>query len=531
MIKPIFQTRLLYTSFCITLFIFAVPTAYSFEGYEHRYVGDKAYVLATDMAGYKCPVSEELLFQSPCSLYFDNGKLKDNSGEKTKYKGIISYGEIVERIDYMLTPSDMFAQRGDVKNYPLSTKELNPNFFGSNSKPLLNYFRASHNNDAHFQSLLLSNQRDWHQRALAVSRECIHNEGGICKKVNLLGALIINAASDHYLHDYFAPGHIASARYNTPDVIALSIHDAVNLDGAKFYINHLQELDAIIAFIEKNNYPKEYGIEKSQIDRLKEKPEFIYLHGDGYLEASPLQVAYMIIVETQSIREIYASSTNNNTKHEYGVFNEYRWQHYNAEIKNEAEAGIRYGGYQLDQGSNKHYGLMFNISLGRDTLALPSETQHRTSSDIDLYAKIFMGSPDYSVSSDGKSTTSHNVSFRLGVSYLDDEDYSAFGPRLMLSYDFPLLESRVGAYVRGLNYQSTTMSENKIDYGAIFEVGFSLFKANLALGRGWGITEAGEMENGNYFTLGLTFSFPLSRAPGLKHIEKLLHSQHSKPLN
>ena len=531
-------TKIKYILTCIILLRFCISVAHSFEGYEHRYVGDKAFVIATDMFGIKCSISNnEEWSKSPCSLYFDNGVLRDSNEENSKYSGLISYGEIVERIDFMLSPTDMFAQRGDVKNYPLSTSDLNPNFFGSHAKPIRNYFRASHNNDAHFQSLLLASQRDWHQRALAVSRECIEQGKPKCDKFNLLGALIVNAASDHYLQDYFAPGHIASARYNTPDIIALSIHDVVNFDGAEFKIKHIDELKKIIDFIKENNYPEKYGINKTQIDKLETQPNMIYLHGDGYLKKSPLQVAYMIIVEVQSILEIYASSVGKNNSavnaSDTGksLFNEYRWQYHNAELKKASEAEIRYGAYDLDAGVNAHNGIMLNLSLGRETLALSDETQHRTSSNIDIYALLVMGSPDYSRDINGKSTNTRNIAIRLGLSYLDDENYRAFGPRIMLSYDFPLLESRVGGYLRSLRYQSTGISEYEMDYGVMYELGFSLFKTNVSFGRGWGVTDLGELEQGNYFAVGFTFSFPLSRAWGLKRVERIMHARHKKPFN
>ncbi len=86
--------------------------------------------------------------------------------------------------------------------------------------------QASHNNHAHFQQDLLMSQRLWHLTAIAIA----HAEG----EKNFYGALFVNAIADHYLQDFFAPGHIVTPRAIMDDVAATAMHDTANSDGASF---------------------------------------------------------------------------------------------------------------------------------------------------------------------------------------------------------------------------------------------------------------------------------------------------------
>ena len=183
------------------------------------------------------------------------------------------------------------------------------------------------------------------------------------RQKNLYSALVRNALSDHYLHDFFAPGHITTIRENAHDAIALAMHDRANKSGACFGINqdnwstlnkknNLQTLNKILTFIKNQgiaflidneedkktdikmlinnieecgnsiNKDEESKLEKWNNSNITSKQDLIltileknttrlFLQGDGRLKDNPIQQLFMLLVEVQSIIEVLNAYDNN----------------------------------------------------------------------------------------------------------------------------------------------------------------------------------------------------------------------------
>ena len=73
---------------------------------------------------------------------------------------------------------------------------------------------------------------------------------------HILNALVNSALSDHFLNDFFAPGHITTPRENSHDTVALAMHDWANRAGTCSEIDaeHWSELDRLLRFFEQGNY-------------------------------------------------------------------------------------------------------------------------------------------------------------------------------------------------------------------------------------------------------------------------------------
>ena len=55
----------------------------------------------------------------------------------------------------------------------------------------------------------------------------------------------MNAVGDHYLQDFFAPGHITTRRYKIADLFTNSLHDAVHNAGATLHASKGNDFQAL----------------------------------------------------------------------------------------------------------------------------------------------------------------------------------------------------------------------------------------------------------------------------------------------
>ena len=199
----------------------ACTTASGFESKEHREMSDLAVAVVLGMAkdGNRVTASAEAI------------------RELEAYQQ--HYGQITACVDYFMMPEKMIDY-----GWRLPTKTLSNNTATTSKTsgvPSLQYpisneliercdskslaiIQATHNNHAHFQQDLMMAMRLWHVTAIATAK----NES------NVYGGLFINSIVDHYLQDFFAPGHIATARDRLTDMPATATHDLANEMGAYF---------------------------------------------------------------------------------------------------------------------------------------------------------------------------------------------------------------------------------------------------------------------------------------------------------
>jgi hypothetical protein len=214
-----------------------------------------------------------------------------------------SYGKVVEHIDFLLDPIRLLMNSNPlpgefVENFPDTPADLKR--FIVETDKTSNLLNASHNNGAHFQGHLLLNIRFWHKKAIEIATQNLYREkasGKIDENIQkrLFSTLLANAIGDHFLNDFFAPGHLLSPRDNFPDQPAMAIHDEANSRGAKLTLNavDLKPLKEILLNMKKNggcteNQPTQiaFGFRCKIMDDLSHKfgGEFeMPLYGDHEL--------------------------------------------------------------------------------------------------------------------------------------------------------------------------------------------------------------------------------------------------------
>lgn len=426
--------------------LLVAASAYAFNSDEHERLANRAFAIALDMSGVSCKESapKEKPFDSVCEL----------SPERPNAS--ISYGQIDARVDFMLSPEELFVQIGKSNSYPSNSAELNPSIVGPYSISSKDLLRSSHNNEAHFQGYALFNLHDWHNRARWLAAD----------QHNLFAALVANAVSDHFLNDFFAPGHIVTPRYNFSDPFALAMHDYYNKIGAHFYVNDWTALEVILDYIDaQESKPggSQYGIKLETIRALREHHDAIYLQGDGRLKDEPDEELFITLIEVASVREVldcFQSASGCSTNH----FSEYLWTpatlDVNAHLPIKApEAGMHFGKYGSVYGQHEEvatpqlYYPVLGLSGGEETIFV-DKGQYRFSVALETIPFGWPGSPDYlrhpydaTKPDSNKPVFGINLGPALGFYYSQASDYHVLGPSFRFVADFPLNDMQISPII------------------------------------------------------------------------------------
>lgn len=323
--------------------VLVTSQALGFGSDEHREISDLALQIAVD---YSCSVT-------PVPAGCTQAQVDKTELLLPTY----SYGSINELVDYMSHPEQIFERfqslpesNTAINNIPLNHTHLNAYVFSLKDPSLarrwtakfaatLDYFEASSDNERHFQHALLESMHYVHSTAVATAREG-----------HLYKALVLNAMSDHYLNDYFAPGHITTPRENSHDTVALAMHDRANRAGSCYRIDPStwNELEDILMFVKSNHAARSYDIvttaeieddddiariranliecndrfdvditleklnslagrlevQDEIIDTLTTSHDQVFMQGDGRLALNPRQRLFMLLVQVKSITEV-----------------------------------------------------------------------------------------------------------------------------------------------------------------------------------------------------------------------------------
>ncbi len=303
-------------------FLFALsPLATGFEGDEHQELSDLSLSIAVDL---RCPLATTTNIEK-CKKVREAEAALSNYGTNG-----LTYGKINQVVDYMHYPEMVFITEPSWS----SKEELNTHVSELLTRSLdrfvlFDYLSASSHNERHFQFDMMKSMDILHRSAINEAR------GG-----RIFHALVFNALSDHYLNDFFAPGHVTTQRENSHDMVSLAMHDWSNRAGSCFKIDWSTELDEVLEFLE--GYEKELvkeikkdteladanlaecgntsgfsvvGLSQKELQRatianLKDNHDTIYLKGDGRLLRNPKQKIFMLIVQVRSIAEVIDSYLN-----------------------------------------------------------------------------------------------------------------------------------------------------------------------------------------------------------------------------
>jgi len=244
-----------------------------------------------------------------------------------------SYGQVIEIVDFVYSPDLLFQASGQMSKLPSSVSELNKDVFRHSAQLTQEYLRASTNNESHFQDAMISNFRYWHSRAVSQAATA----GG------LFIALAYNAVADHFLQDFFAPGHIITPRQDFPDVVAVSWHDLHNREGQRLLVHPWDKFVGFQKIAEKTDSSFANALISVGTGKLKTskhgvaeriqrcfwsfgESHQIRLHGDGYFRRAPesdnaiCQKLIMIFAQSASILDVIESYIVQNSRNEYQEF-------------------------------------------------------------------------------------------------------------------------------------------------------------------------------------------------------------------
>ncbi|MDP7358191.1 MAG: hypothetical protein QGI68_01175 [Pseudomonadales bacterium] len=390
---------------------------------------------------------------------------------------------------------------------------------------------------------------------------------------HILNALVNSALSDHFLNDFFAPGHITTPRENSHDTVALAMHDWANRAGTCFEIDaeHWSELDRLLRFFEQGNYQildaeiddykladrnltmcgntadfkleglSQEQIKQSIIGNLTDSHDRIFLQGDGGLIRNPKQKLFMLLVQVQSISEVIGSyidcSVTPACQNHAASTTSYSWvgsYDDDEDAVRPPEAKIRYGNYRIeydehDETNETVYFLLnrpkyaypavadnaFLLSFGGQTL---SHEPARFEAQLELFP-MKIGSAFERMrnamiqrpSSKCKVLRWCNIGFAYGITHSHDDAFRFSGGQFRAIKAFPKISGQFSLYMRRGKYKGENEEAWRNAYGIRYDHGFSLH--SFFIGYQWdhGFESNGKFGRENMVSFGWTLTFPSSR--------------------
>ena len=547
----------------------AMPIAgFAFESQEHREMGTIAIGVAKLYAGH--------LESQGDSIPPEAGAAIDAfSAENVPLNGPLDgalYGYLVECVDFFLYPEKMLAHgwrvSSETEDKTTMGDEGLPDGKGSHlvSSDLVKecdkqgaaYMQASHNNHAHFQQDLMMSLRLWHFMAVALAQQ----------EHNYYGALFLNAIADHYLHDFFAPGHIVTPRDRLTDLPATATHDLANQMGAVFVPTPTPEIEDVLRFLCAQTTDGEAAgrdcVEppglgdllrrkgrKLQIDGLQKHVPALLRHrrvlfrGDGFLgaeEQGPQRVLLLAVQVASILDVLRGKNTFTTVKYAYAL------------KSGVPSATLDFGSYDFSRQGKTYAGFIDTepapVLASTDTHAASGNSQPSRFTPCSLGGckdrlyELRTRAPIISFSNQRESQSSGAYSARdvynvelstfgrlwdlshlsgrwlSGVEVSPVFGYSIYrqgeargnGPTLRLSAAIPETEFSLGPYVRWLSYPVSGEATRKLSYGLRLESGFSsYFTFYVTGGVDYGTSVSGTLQRGRVWSGGLRVGVPLTR--------------------
>jgi hypothetical protein len=483
--------------------LFVDPT-YAFESDEHEQLGNAAFAVALEFL--KVPA------ESPVRrLYGRPGKYRSADREE---RDRLSYGDVTSCVDYFFSPEKMLAdawregrRRPGMPSLPSPDEAVLVLEQCHKTGP--SFALATHSNHSHFRHDLLMAYRLYHVAAISAARD----------DKSPFAGLVINAIADHYLHDFFAPGHIFTVRDRLTDVPATAVHDIWNKDGADFRPMNTQQLKPLAEFIcggSVQSCALHEGIPLGGIvgrapaadvgaalaGILAGKP--VRLKGDAMLgdeEPDRLrQRLLMLLIQAQSVIDVL-SGTNS--------FREMAWEG----NKFPTAAKIPFGEYLLGDAAAREGGQAPSdapIPLVWKNPIVMAAVQREA-----MIAGTRFGRTVFTVETPLVVLPARHVTFLplIGLGYHYEGNLDGGGPTFRIVAAIPETELALSAYARNFTYPTTNEGDKRVLNGGIrLDSGFtSYFTAFISIGRDTATTQEGTLRHGVIFAAGFQFAFPLSR--------------------
>jgi hypothetical protein len=478
---------------------FIAAPLFAFDGKEHRHVSTTGFQLAVRACERMpdCQLSPELrkeieAFSDPHSR--------------------LEYGTLVSSVDYRLNPLQILQTVGSQKELPSNPSRLDPHLLGFLTSGGTWFFRAASANDTHFQGELITGIRNWHAYAVDVAA---HDE-------NLFAALVINSIADHFLQDFFAPGHIVTPRFGLHDAAAMAVHNRYNSIGSTFVIDQDElrtQLHPLLVLFLSTKEGGRFVEAAGALDRP------VPLWGDSNLKRSPPQELLMILIEARSILDVLHSAA---TRERKNSLTEMTWLPTSLRKGTTILAGaaLPYGEYKHLQPEVSRLigGVILGFSAGTNILRVGSSTRTRG-----IYQADALVHGRYPLEA-AESPTDLNApaiahfrdggwGIRLGYVYENGETDSAHGPAVRFIYARPLIHMQLSADAAWKSYRLNELRDRKLAYGVRFQTGFSVLMLDIGLGRDHSWT-LGRLRPALATRFGFYVVYPLSGIPKLGKIEE-----------
>ncbi|HEV7238287.1 MAG TPA: hypothetical protein VGQ36_03530 [Thermoanaerobaculia bacterium] len=509
------------------LFICALAVR-GFDGKEHRFIASTGMRLAVDYCKSHPGV---------CDLDAEEQRQLDHFANP---HSSLEYGLLVSSVDYRLNALQLLQKQGTHSDLPMSPGDLDPHLIKLLTRGGTAFFRAAAANETHFQGDLVAGIRNWHAYAVSIAA----GTPSLDVKPNLYGALLVNSISDHFLHDFFAPGHIITPRFGLHDAVALSMHNRYNAHGARFKLCPREYDQLLKPLLDPIKDPRstEYERFKDVIQEVEDGT--IELWGDSQLSNSREQELFLVLLSARSILDVLM------TTHEKPVnsFLQVVWHPMTRQrdaqgnrLYEFARAELPFGKYvhRNPAGRKPKTGLVLNLSVGaemltgRDTRRVgeDKETTARVIYAVDaLVASALPLDADQHATDLTRAVPVHYKERRqrgltLGYVFAHNATETAQGVSARVIWSLPMLHSQVSADLAEKIYDYKDQSARRTAYGARLQAGFSLLLLDVGVSREWTYGRRGRLMPETSVRFGGTIVTPLSSIPYIGALERRFYGR------
>ncbi len=421
------------------------------------------------------------------------------------------------------------------------------------SRSGIRYLQATHSNHAHFQENLLMSMRLWHLTAVALATQ----------ESNYHGALLTNAIADHYLQDFFAPGHIVTPRDRLSDLQATAGHDLGNAMGALFWPTLTPRLRQVLDFLCPEPGAGDCA-ENPMLDMALRHPErhiridqlprsaatlragrSVLLRGDGRLdgpEQAP-QRLLMLLAQVSSILDVVEGKNHlRRAEFDYALgrgepfarvdFGQYEFQAHGTAYASRVDVAPTQplpdrltADDERSEGSTSTH----CIVRGCDDRTYPLRSRapvlsfsvERTSFSPGMHHSRNLQALELSTAGrivdvsrfSGRWLSGIELVPTFGLATIRDGARHGWGPTARLAVAVPETEGSVGVYARWLEYKSNSGSDaRRLSYGLRIEGGFSSYLTfYFTGGMDYSRNFDGALVRGRMWGGGIRFGVPTTR--------------------
>jgi hypothetical protein len=275
------------------LCLFLAADAHAFDYDEHKYISNVGLRIAIAASG---------------SPHLNLMPLISTDAIARGY----SFGDTVGLADY-IQDADLIFERAGESDTRLDSYDQFEWKHAAYKRDWLRFLQATHANESHFQLGALTAYLDHHDAAILTART-----GRIFR------AMVLEAYSLHFLEDFHAPGHVATARGVLPDYVSIAVHEKYNNVGMEFRIRNGKNLKKLVEValglndlgsVKNKNMPDELLLDANSFCMLDEaldgrKERFF---GDSMLGKNKVQEAYLAILAAQSVLDVLTEGGENNS--------------------------------------------------------------------------------------------------------------------------------------------------------------------------------------------------------------------------